>query len=122
MIFYMSMWTLPLHLQDNVLAVDLEWRPDFRKGSCSQVALVQLSSSRHALLIRSCRLSATAKGMLATFLRYAHQRTVKALALRWADAVAYPCIAVHVYISQHSSIQLHICISIQGSLQASLPS
>ena len=58
-----------MHGQDEVLAVDLEWRPDFHKGACSQVALVQLASARHAVLIRSCYLGSVAKKELKAFLR-----------------------------------------------------
>lgn len=42
--------TLPL------IAIDLEWRPDFRPGSDNPVALVQLAAGRLCLLLRTCQL------------------------------------------------------------------
>jgi hypothetical protein len=43
-------------VQDEVIAIDLEWRPVFTKSASSRVAMVQLASSTIAVLIRTCRL------------------------------------------------------------------
>ncbi|KAK9799701.1 hypothetical protein WJX73_000200 [Symbiochloris irregularis] len=56
-------------MQDCVLAIDLEWKPDMRKGHSNDIALMQLASSHHALLIRVCRLTKEGKQSLVAFLR-----------------------------------------------------
>jgi hypothetical protein len=53
---------------DLVLGVDLEWRPDVRKGSCNKVALLQLASARLAVLVRVCALGFRLPPPLAAFL------------------------------------------------------
>ena len=42
-------------MQDSIVAIDLEWRPDYGPGQ-SRVALLQLASSSTAVLIRTCKL------------------------------------------------------------------
>lgn len=42
-------------MQDPVLAIDLEWRPQFGPHF-TPVAMLQLASSRMALLVRTCRM------------------------------------------------------------------
>ena len=42
-------------MTDPAIALDLEWRPDFGRGS-SRVALVQLASGSRAVLVRVCRM------------------------------------------------------------------
>lgn len=39
-------------LQDSVVAVDLEWRPDYRTGSNNPVALMQLASATTVVLVQ----------------------------------------------------------------------
>ena len=56
--------------QDNVLGLDLEWPADYAKGQSNPVALVQLASSDHALLVRTCLLSSEGKQVLMDFLRW----------------------------------------------------
>jgi hypothetical protein len=53
---------------DAVLGVDLEWRPDVRRGSCNKVALLQLASARLAVLVRVCALGFRLPPPLAAFL------------------------------------------------------
>lgn len=43
-------------MQDGVVAIDLEWRPDYRAGSNNRVALMQLASGSTCVLIRCCLL------------------------------------------------------------------
>ena len=43
-------------MQDGVIGIDLEWRPDFRPGSNNRVALMQLASGTTCVLIRCCRI------------------------------------------------------------------
>jgi ribonuclease D len=43
-------------MQDGVVAIDLEWRPDYRPGSNNRVALMQLASGSTCVLIRCCLL------------------------------------------------------------------
>ena len=54
-------------MQDRLIAIDLEWRPDFGKGR-SRVALIQLSSSTCAVLVRTCRMHFTLPTSLYDFL------------------------------------------------------
>lgn len=56
-------------MQDAVLAIDLEWRPDRRTSSSNPVAMVQLASSQHALIVRTCLLGGAAHQILCSFLR-----------------------------------------------------
>ena len=57
-------------MQDALVAIDLEWRPDF--GACqSRVALMQLATSSCAVLIRTCRLKHQLPPVLIQFLRCA---------------------------------------------------
>jgi 3'-5' exonuclease len=44
-------------MQDGVVAIDLEWRPDYRPGSNNRVALMQLASGSTCVLIRCCLLN-----------------------------------------------------------------
>lgn len=46
-------------MQDGVVAIDLEWRPDYRPGSNNKVALMQLASGTTCVLVRCCRLGYT---------------------------------------------------------------
>jgi hypothetical protein len=43
-------------MQDGVVGIDLEWRPDYRPGSNNRVALIQLASGSICVLIRCCLL------------------------------------------------------------------
>lgn len=52
-----------------MLAIDLEWRPDRRTSSSNPVAMVQLASSQHALIVRTCLLGGAAHQILCSFLR-----------------------------------------------------
>ncbi len=47
--------SLRASMTDPAIALDLEWRPDFGRGS-SRVALVQLASGSRAVLVRVCRM------------------------------------------------------------------
>lgn len=52
------------------MAIDLEWRPDYGQGkAASRVALMQLATSYHCLLIRLCRIDAKRLCALIQFLR-----------------------------------------------------
>ncbi|BDA46837.1 probable exonuclease 3'-5' domain-containing protein 2 [Coccomyxa sp. Obi] len=55
-------------MQDALVAIDLEWRPDFGAGQ-SRVALMQLATSSCAVLIRTCRLKHQLPPSLLDFLR-----------------------------------------------------
>ncbi|KAK9807866.1 hypothetical protein WJX72_011603 [[Myrmecia] bisecta] len=55
-------------MQDPVLAIDLEWRPDFGPHRTSRVALIQLASATCCVLIRTCRLSFHIPPVLQKFL------------------------------------------------------
>ena len=67
-------------MRDSVVAIDLEWRPDFGVGR-SRVALLQLASSSVAVLIRTCKLpKGPLPGVLSEF-------------LRWASFAHLPCLA-----------------------------
>jgi hypothetical protein len=54
--------------QDSAVAIDLEWRPD-RGQASSEVALMQLATSFHCLLIRLCRFEKKSLPALVQFLR-----------------------------------------------------
>jgi hypothetical protein len=55
-------------MSDPVVAIDLEWRPTFTGGRFSPVALVQLASSRVAVLVRVCRMGHALPLVLKEFL------------------------------------------------------
>lgn len=57
-------------MQDRLVAVDLEWQPDFGTGR-SRVALMQLATSTCALLVRTCRMRYKLPAQLLDFLRCA---------------------------------------------------
>eukprot|EP00879_Flechtneria_rotunda_P029156 GHRR01031434.1.p1 GENE.GHRR01031434.1~~GHRR01031434.1.p1 ORF type:complete len:314 (+),score=95.23 GHRR01031434.1:1-942(+) len=55
-------------MQDPIIAVDLEWRPEFN-NRFTPVAMLQLASSSMAVLIRTCRMSYRLPPVLSEFLR-----------------------------------------------------
>ena len=55
-------------MEDSVISIDLEWRPDFVKDT-SKVALMQLSSATCCILIRTCKLAPKLPRELLEFLR-----------------------------------------------------
>jgi ribonuclease D len=57
-------------MQDHVIAIDLEWQPDFGAGR-SRVALMQLATSTCAVLVRTCRMKYQLPPKLMEFLRWA---------------------------------------------------
>ena len=61
--------TLPWMMQDCLVAIDLEWRPEFRRGQHNKVAMIQLASSTMAVLIRTCKLKFRLHPALEDFLR-----------------------------------------------------
>eukprot|EP00884_Botryococcus_braunii_P006263 jgi/Botrbrau1/15638/Bobra.4_1s0023.1 len=63
-----ALQTLKESMQDGAVAIDLEWRPDYGRGY-SKVALMQLATSYHCVLIRMCRLRKKSLPGLAQFLR-----------------------------------------------------
>ena len=48
--------SLRASMEDSIIAIDLEWRPDHRPSSNNPVALIQLASGTACVLIRCCRL------------------------------------------------------------------
>lgn len=57
-------------MQDPVVAIDLEWRPEYNRGQKNKVALIQLASSSVAVLIRMSSLCYRLGPALDQFLRY----------------------------------------------------
>lgn len=57
-------------MEDSIVSIDLEWKPDFVKDT-SKVALMQLSSATCCLLIRTCKMKHELPAALLDFLRYA---------------------------------------------------
>lgn len=57
-------------VQDPVLAIDLEWRPDRRRWESNRVAMIQLASSTVAVLIRTCKLGFRLGPALSKSLRF----------------------------------------------------
>lgn len=57
-------------MHDDLVAVDLEWRPAVKVGAPTRVALLQLASSSMCVLIRLCMMGAAFPACLATFFRY----------------------------------------------------
>ena len=57
-------------MEDSIVSIDLEWKPDFVKDT-SKVALIQLSSATCCLLIRTCKMKPELPAALLGFLRYA---------------------------------------------------
>ena len=55
-------------MSDPIVAIDLEWRPSFSGGRFTPVALVQLATSRMAVLVRVCRMGHTLPSALKEFL------------------------------------------------------
>lgn len=55
-------------MEDSVISIDLEWKPDFVRDT-SKVALMQLSSATCCLLIRTCKLGHEFPEELLKFLR-----------------------------------------------------
>lgn len=55
-------------MEDSVISIDLEWKPDFVRDT-SKVALMQLSSATCCLLIRTCKLARKIPQELLDFLR-----------------------------------------------------
>ncbi|KAG2484093.1 hypothetical protein HYH03_017112, partial [Edaphochlamys debaryana] len=41
-------------MQDPIIAIDCEWRPEFTRGQSNPVAMLQLSSATTCLLLRTC--------------------------------------------------------------------
>lgn len=69
-------------MQDPVVAIDLEWRPEFGRRF-TPVAMVQLASSRVAVLIRACRMGYKLPPALREFLR---DPSVSLLGFGWAGS------------------------------------
>lgn len=55
-------------MEDSIVSIDLEWKPDFVKDT-SKVALIQLSSATCCLLIRTCKMKPELPAALLGFLR-----------------------------------------------------
>ena len=55
-------------MEDSIVSIDLEWKPDFVRDT-SKVALLQLSSATCCLLIRTCKLQHELPAALLQFLR-----------------------------------------------------
>ncbi len=55
-------------MEDNIVSIDLEWKPDFVRDT-SKVALMQLASATCCILIRSCKLKHVLPEPLLEFLR-----------------------------------------------------
>ncbi len=64
-----ALTALRASMTDPAIALDLEWRPDFGRGS-SRVALVQLASGSRAVLVRVCRMGDQLPAALRDFLRW----------------------------------------------------
>ena len=56
-------------MEDDVIGIDLEWRPSFRPGASHRVALMQLASSSVCVLVRLCNMGRTFPPVLAKFFR-----------------------------------------------------
>lgn len=59
-----------LSMSDCFVAVDLEWKPSFTYGLRNRVALMQLASSTHCLLIRLSHMGTEFPSQLLQFLRW----------------------------------------------------
>lgn len=82
-----ALQTLRASMQDPVIAIDLEWRPEFAKGRSNPVAMVQLASSRVAVLIRTCRIVGTQglpKELPAALRAFLQDPSVLLLGFGWA--------------------------------------
>lgn len=51
----------PREVRTATVAIDLEWRPDFRPGENNAVALVQLAAGGLCVLVRTCLLGLPAE-------------------------------------------------------------
>ncbi|GLC38549.1 hypothetical protein PLESTB_001738500 [Pleodorina starrii] len=58
-------------MQDRLIAIDLEWRPETVSGRVSPVALLQLSSARVCVVVRTCCMGYGLPPDLAAFLKEA---------------------------------------------------
>lgn len=56
-------------MQDDIISIDLEWKPDFRPDSNNKIALIQLATSTSCVLIRACNLGKTMPSALLKFFR-----------------------------------------------------
>ena len=56
-------------VQDQVIAIDLEWRPDRGRNQSNRVAMIQLASKSVAVLVRTCKLGFRLGYALEDFLR-----------------------------------------------------
>jgi ribonuclease D len=77
-----ALQNLRASMQDPVIAIDLEWRPEFGRRF-TPVAMVQLASSRVAVLIRTCRMSYKLPAVLKAFLR---DPAISLLGFGWASS------------------------------------
>lgn len=75
-----ALGALRASMQDPVVAIDLEWRPEFGRRF-TPVAMVQLASSRVAVLIRTCRMSYKLPAVLKDFLK---DPSISLLGFGWA--------------------------------------
>lgn len=66
----MGIQQLVMCLQDPVVSIDLEWKPEWRRKDSSKVAMIQLATSTVALLIRMSHLGFKMQQDLEQFLRY----------------------------------------------------
>lgn len=75
-------------MRDALVAIDLEWRPDFGGGrGQSRVALLQLASSSVAVLVRHCKLPrGQLPPALSDFLRWAAISSQGRQQALWATA------------------------------------
>jgi ribonuclease D len=77
-----ALQALRASMQDPIIAIDLEWRPEFGRRF-TPVAMVQLASSRLAVLIRTCRMSYKLPAALKEFLR---DDSISLLGFGWASS------------------------------------
>jgi hypothetical protein len=69
-------------MTDSLISIDLEWRPEFN-GNFTPVALLQLASSRTAVLIRTCRMGFQLHPAVKSFLQ---DPAVSLLGCGWGGA------------------------------------
>jgi len=79
----MGLDALQRDMQDSYVGIDLEWRPDYTKGTSNPVALIQLSAGSTALLIRTSTMKFGWPPALDAFLR---RSDIQLVGFSWGSA------------------------------------
>ena len=86
-----------LLLQDAVLGIDTEWKPDFKKGTQSKTAMISLASSSCVVLVRTCSMGWKVPKKLLEFCKYIYIPSFMLLSTQGVVARYFTCLSLLLF-------------------------